>query len=397
MSLKSKNTEPPRRRCASWAWRCAIVLPLLLTAAFALLPILLLAVIHLPTDHFSDVPIPPPRVDPIDALYTSVTENLHEGHPSHHWRSIPQSDPPPAPLGAVLLLHGFPESGRLSWRHQMPALAGAGYDVIVPDLRGFNGSAGGSLTARDSHSDGMLLDLEVLLSRTIWADDDDDDGESGAASRGRRSRRMRRRLCVVGHDWGAVPAWDIALRHPDDLACLVILNGPHGGVYMRHLKREPVLTLKHAWYVVWFLIMGEWADAVIGYARYEVLERFALGSSTKGAFSKEDAMAYRELWGRPGVMKTMLGWYQYVKERLAGNRIDVPPPSVETIPSDIPVVTIWGKRDAYLPLAIGTDAKGLLAPHMEFHFFENGTHWVQHDHRDEVNAILLDTLKGARW
>src|SRR5215468_10120360 len=41
----------------------------------------------------------------------------------------------------VVLLHGFPDSGRL-WRHQVPALAGAGFQVIVPDLRGYVGHRG---------------------------------------------------------------------------------------------------------------------------------------------------------------------------------------------------------------------------------------------------------------
>src|SRR6202012_52045 len=40
---------------------------------------------------------------------------------------------------AVVLLHGFPDSGRL-WRHQVPALAEAGFQVIVPDLRGYGRS-----------------------------------------------------------------------------------------------------------------------------------------------------------------------------------------------------------------------------------------------------------------
>jgi pimeloyl-ACP methyl ester carboxylesterase len=52
----------------------------------------------------------------------------------------------------VVLLHGFPDSGRL-WRHQVPALAAAGFQVVVPDLRGYGRS--GKPEAVDAYSPGM--------------------------------------------------------------------------------------------------------------------------------------------------------------------------------------------------------------------------------------------------
>ena len=87
----------------------------------------------------------------------------------------------------VVLLHGFPDSGRL-WRHQVPALAGAGFQVIVPDLRGYGRSAKPeaieayslALLARDVMA--ILADLEIT------------------------------RAHVVGHDWGAALAWGLATR-----------------------------------------------------------------------------------------------------------------------------------------------------------------------------------------
>ena len=78
----------------------------------------------------------------------------------------------------VVLLHGFPDSGRL-WRHQVPALAGAGFQVIVPDLRGYGRSD--KPEAVEAYSMTRLAgDVMAILA----------DLGIGRAD-------------IVGHDWGA--------------------------------------------------------------------------------------------------------------------------------------------------------------------------------------------------
>ena len=78
----------------------------------------------------------------------------------------------------VILLHGFPDSGRL-WRNQVPALADAGFRVIVPDLRGYGRSD--KPAAADAYS---LLSLAGDVMAVL--------SDAGAE-----------RAHVVGHDWGA--------------------------------------------------------------------------------------------------------------------------------------------------------------------------------------------------
>jgi Predicted hydrolases or acyltransferases (alpha/beta hydrolase superfamily) len=99
----------------------------------------------------------------------------------------------------VVLLHGFPDSGRL-WRHQVPALAGAGFQVIVPDLRGYGRSD--KPEAVEAYS---LLhiagDVIAILA----------DLNAGRAH-------------VVGHDWGAALAWALATFRPDRWIHLVTLR-----------------------------------------------------------------------------------------------------------------------------------------------------------------------------
>jgi pimeloyl-ACP methyl ester carboxylesterase len=102
----------------------------------------------------------------------------------------------------VVLLHGFPDSGRL-WRHQVPALAGAGFQVIVPDLRGYGRSD--KPEAVEAYS---LLhiagDVIAILA----------DLNAGRAH-------------VVGHDWGAALAWALASFRPDQVDHLVTLSVGH--------------------------------------------------------------------------------------------------------------------------------------------------------------------------
>ena len=102
----------------------------------------------------------------------------------------------------VVLLHGFPDSGRL-WRHQVPALAAAGFQVIVPDLRGYGAS--GKPEAVESYSLPALAgDVMAVLA------------DLGIG-----------RAHVVGHDWGAALAWGLASLAPGTVDHLVVLSVGH--------------------------------------------------------------------------------------------------------------------------------------------------------------------------
>src|SRR4051794_40190176 len=100
---------------------------------------------------------------------------------------------------AVLLLHGFPDSSRL-WRHQVPALTGAGFRVVAPDLRGF-GASDKPADVDAYRVNRSVADLVAILDAL----------ELESAH-------------VVGHDWGAGVAWAFALMAPDRLDQLVAMS-----------------------------------------------------------------------------------------------------------------------------------------------------------------------------
>ena len=126
----------------------------------------------------------------------------------------------------VVLLHGFPDSGRL-WRHQVPALAGAGFQVVVPDLRGYGRSA--KPEAVDSYSLRTLAGdvLAVLAHRGID------------------------RAHVVGHDWGAALAWVLASVAPGRVDHLVALSAGHPSTFRRTLEQ-----CEKSWYMLLFQFPG---------------------------------------------------------------------------------------------------------------------------------------------
>ena len=104
---------------------------------------------------------------------------------------------------AVLLLHGFPESW-YSWRHQLPALAKAGYHAVAPDMRGY-GKSDKPAPVEDYDIHHLTADVVGLIDAL---------GEKTAV--------------VVGHDWGSIIAWNCLLLHPDRFTALVPMSVPYG-------------------------------------------------------------------------------------------------------------------------------------------------------------------------
>ena len=104
----------------------------------------------------------------------------------------------------VLLIHGWPESW-YSWRHQIPALAEAGYHAVAPDMRGYGGT-----DAPESIEEYDIVRLTADVVGII-----DALGEE--------------RAVVIGHDWGAIVAWHCALLHPDRFSAVVGMSVPYSG------------------------------------------------------------------------------------------------------------------------------------------------------------------------
>jgi pimeloyl-ACP methyl ester carboxylesterase len=246
----------------------------------------------------------------------------------------------------VVLLHGFPDSGRL-WRHQVTALAEAGFQVIVPDLRGYGRS--------DKPSEVEAYSLPLLAGdvMAVLAD-------AGAE-----------RAHVVGHDWGAALAWAIASLAPGSVDHLAVLSVGHPSTFRRTLEQR-----QKSWYMLLFQFPGvaerwltenNWAN-MIG-AGHPDADQVIADMETNGSLV-------------PG-----LNWYR----ANVGPETWVGPP-VQLPPVQAPTMGIWSTGDFALTEVQMTDSAENVAGPWRYERLDGPGHWMQLDAPDKVSALLLDFL-----
>lgn len=262
----------------------------------------------------------------------------------------------------VILLHGFPEF-HYGWRKQIPALVEAGFHVIVPDQRGYNLS--------DKPKGVSSYKLDILAKDII----------------GLLDHFGIEKARVVGHDWGAVVAWTLALENPSRLEKLAILNVPHPDVMTRFILKNPEQR-KKSWYVFFFQIpfFVEW---VLSRSDYRNMARMLIGSGRKSTFSRSDIEEYCKAWSQPGALTAMLNWYRSifrnsVKYVLRGQ---VPARRVK-----VPTLILWGRNDVALSHEMVQPSLNLCDMGRSV-MFEKATHWVQHDEAEAVNKHLIEFLR----
>src|SRR5437879_2707838 len=134
-------------------------------------------------DETETLPGPPPCV--VHHRYATVN-----GVRLHYVEAEPQAGTVKGKARLCCALHGFPEFW-YAWRHQIPALAGAGFRVVAPDLRGYNLS--------DKPAGVASYRLEALSGDVL----------------GLIRRAGEGRAALVGHDWGGVIACHLAIHHPE--------------------------------------------------------------------------------------------------------------------------------------------------------------------------------------
>lgn len=184
---------------------------------------------------------------------------------------------------------------------------------------------------------------------------------------------------LVGHDWGAMVAWGVALAAPKRLKKLAILNVPHPTVFMDALRSSPKQMLK-SWYVAFFQI-PRLPEALLGANHARRMVQALKASGLPDTFSDTEIAEYVKAWEQPGALSAMINWYRAIA------RYQPPKPRIH-----IPTLVIWGAQDIALTREMAQKSvefcdDGRLV------LFEDATHWVQHDQREQVNALLAEFLQ----
>ena len=258
----------------------------------------------------------------------------------------------------VLLLHGFPEFW-YAWRHQIPALAAAGCRVLAPDLRGYNESAK-PRGVRSYRLSLLVQDVAGLLAH------------AGAE-----------RAAVVGHDWGGVIAWRLAMDRPELVERLAILDAPHPAAFLRELRR-PAQWLRSSYMLFfqlpllpeWVLSAGDFALLVRAWRRQPV---------HKPAFSDQDLGRYKEALSRPGALTAALNYYRALLRTPGGLARDLRPVTA-------PTLLLWGERDSYLGVGM-TQGLDAWVRDLTVVRIPDASHWLQNDIPARVNALLAAFLR----
>lgn len=262
----------------------------------------------------------------------------------------------------VLLLHGFPELSR-SWRHQLPALAAAGYRAVAPDLRGYGGT--------DTRGPYDLATLAGDVAGLIDA-------------------LGHERATVVGHDWGGVIAWAAGHLHRDRVERLVIMNAPHPRLLRDELFASGEQR-KRSRYVFFFQIPFLPERTLSRDRGAQVARALRGGSHVRSAWSNEELEHYRNAFSHPSRLRGPLAYYRTAFRHALLRR-----GSGLGAPIDTPTLVLWGMRDRFLGPALA-DAERLRehASKVEVVHIEDAGHFVQNEAPGRVNAELLRFLQAA--
>ncbi|MCH9722554.1 MAG: alpha/beta hydrolase [Actinomycetia bacterium] len=296
-----------------------------------------------------------------------------------------------APL--VILAHGFPELA-YSWRHQIPALAAAGYRVIAPDQRGYGGSS------RPDSVDSY--DIAALTGDLVGLID-----ECGAE-----------RAALVGHDWGAVVAWSTPLLHPARVAAVAGLSVPP----VPRPATPPTVAFRRIFgdnffYILYFQQPGA-ADAEMAADPRRALRRMLGGMRAP----TDEAAALRMLAPGPDGFIERLDAPERLPEWLGPEELDhyvteftrtgftgalnwyrnfdrnwqiMDHPAATTI--DVPALFVGGTADPVLAFTKTGRATEVARGRYREVMLEGAGHWIQQERAAEINAELLRFLADVRW
>ena len=264
----------------------------------------------------------------------------------------------------ALCLHGFPEHA-YSWRYQMPLLARLGYRVWAPNLRGY-GNTDSSREIFAYKVSTLVEDVACLI----------------------RAANPRETL-LLGHDWGGLLAWLLAMEQPQLIDRLAIMNVPHPTCFVRELRRPGQLA--RSWY--FFFVQLPWLPEFLlrrgnGRATAHLIRR----TSRKPArFPDDDLEVIRANAARPGGLTAMLNWY-----RAAFRGGEIRRYSGRNAPIiRVPTLFLWGDADVALSLRTTRGTEQYVSD-LTMRVLPGVSHWIQQEAPEAVNAMLEAWLNGRR-
>ncbi|MGB6555048.1 MAG: alpha/beta hydrolase [Candidatus Binataceae bacterium] len=289
---------------------------------------------------------------------------------------------------AVVFCHGFPELA-YSWRHQLPAVAAAGFRAIAPDQRGY-GESSAPAAITDYGLTELTGDLVGLLDAL-----------------------KIERAVFVGHDWGGFVAWAMPVLYPERTAGVIGVCTPYMAIPPTSVMRMMVGGKDERHYILWFQEPGRAESVMDGKARliFDRLmrapnspEESAKRFTASGEFDMNPFRRIEELAPDTGLIVTPeeldvyaaayektgfrggINWYRNIDR----NARELP--AIGTAKLALPALMITAQWDAALPPRL---AEGMpkLCSDLEMTQIDRAGHWVQQEFPEEVNRAITGWLR----
>jgi len=247
----------------------------------------------------------------------------------------------------VVLLHGFPDTHAI-WRRQIPALAAAGFRVIAPDLRGYGktdmpGEVGAY--AIDFLADDVLRLMDAL--------------GIGQAT-------------VVGHDWGALIGWHLAMHAPQRVSRYAALSVGHP----KAIAKAGLGQKLRFWY------MGVFATPVLAETLLKAGNWAVLRSMNR---SREQQQLWIDALAPQGRLTAALNYYR-ANLKVSGAR--------RWKPVEVPVLGVWSELDPALGERQMRETREQCRAGFEYARIDGVGHWLQLSGAERLNALLIDFARA---
>lgn len=255
----------------------------------------------------------------------------------------------------VILLHGFPND-RTTWDAVASELAATGCRVLAPDQRGY--SPGARPRRRRDYRLSRLSGDVLALADQAGAD----------------------RFDLVGHDWGAVVAYDLAERHPQRVRTVTAVSVPHPGAWLRSLTQS-AQALRSSYMAFFQLpLLPEW---LLGAGSGAVLRHLL----TRSGLDPRHARRYATRAAQRGGLTGPLNWYR----AMPFNTHRVRPVPVST-------VLVCGDRDRFVTRTAVRLCDGWVTGPYRLEVLEGVSHWIPEQAPARLATLIrahLETVGGS--
>lgn len=264
----------------------------------------------------------------------------------------------------VLCLHGFPDHAR-SFRHQLPALAAAGYRVVAPYLRGY---APTENPTNGPYQPAALSQDVIALIEAL----------AGQPS------------VVFGHDWGAIAAYGAATIAPEKISKLITAAVPFPSAILSAFVTNPAQQ-RRSWYV--FLFQLPFAEEAVALNDYAFLERIWQDWSPGWAYPAEEMASLKATFRQPGTLQAAVGYYRHMLNP-ANHVADLATIQAKlfTVPINVPTLYFHGAKDGCLGRELAEGMEQFFSKGLQTVVIPDAGHFVHQEKPEEVNAALLKFL-----